>query len=406
MKIHPKEKVSSFGAVIKRTIHDFCSIACRMSVTDSHARTGSSDEIPYVKPWDMEVPVVLKTREAIPKSLVESGSVRVNLAQKDTVILQMEGREAGRVGWLGMDAVLSGGLCQIVPDLRICLPRFLYHALKSRKDCFLSIDDRFDRSRILPRDLNETTLALPSLDDQARIVRVLDAAESLCWSRKDSIVLLGKLIRSGFLEMFGDPDLEAEKWEMKQIGEFGEIEPPSRRFQSAANDPAIPYVQGSDLVDFWVSDTEKRVPGDNPQRLQFPLVPENSVVMAGIFGRYPKASILTTGAYVGQSCIAVRASETCIPEYLCMLLRLSGRRLEDSSTSTRGNDTRITNNMLRSFPVPFPPLSLQRRFADTARLIRKQILALTDILADSEQLYQSLLYDLIGRQNKESRTET
>ncbi len=405
MTIHKSHQSAVSEPVSQRIIRDFCTITGRTSISDSHAWTGANDEIPYVKPWDIDVPCVLKTREAIPRSLVVSCSFRGNVSGKENPILQVEGLEAGRVAWLGTDAILSAGLCQVAPDTDLCRPRFLYHALRSRKDAFLSIDSRFNRPRILPGVLRETTIALPMLERQENIAQILDAAETICRARKDSLALLKDLLRSVFLEMFGDPDVETERWEMKPIGEIAEIEPLPRRFQTVSHDPSIPYVQRSDLGDFWLSSTGKSLPVDNPHGQQYQIVPENSVVLAGTFDRCPRASILGTEAYIGQPCIAVHPSETCIPEYLCMSLRQSGRRLETASPSTRGGDTRITHNFLRGFSVPFPPLSAQRRYAETARQIRKQNLVLTDILKESERLYESLLDELIGTLNRNTETE-
>ncbi|MDP8204607.1 MAG: restriction endonuclease subunit S [Candidatus Tenebribacter mawsonii] len=54
-------------------------------------------------------------------------------------------------------------------------------------------------------DLTSLKIKLPPLQDQIRIAEILSKAENLIAKRKESIRLLDELLKSTFLDMFGDP---------------------------------------------------------------------------------------------------------------------------------------------------------------------------------------------------------
>ena len=65
--------------------------------------------------------------------------------------------------------------------------------------------------------VREFKISLPSLSEQIRIAEILSQAESLIVQRKQSINLLDELLKSTFLEMFGDPVRNEKGWEIKTI---------------------------------------------------------------------------------------------------------------------------------------------------------------------------------------------
>ncbi|NEO11080.1 MULTISPECIES: restriction endonuclease subunit S [unclassified Moorena] len=58
---------------------------------------------------------------------------------------------------------------------------------------------------------------LPPLEEQKRIAAILDKADSIRRKRKDAIALTEELLRSTFLDMFGDPVTNPKGWEIKQL---------------------------------------------------------------------------------------------------------------------------------------------------------------------------------------------
>mgnify|MGYP001791773485 CR=1 FL=1 len=73
---------------------------------------------------------------------------------------------------------------------------------------------------LLKKDFENHKIPLPPLDDQKRIAKVLTDCEALIQKRKESINLLDTLLKSTFLEMFGDP----KKFDSKTVKEIASNE--------------------------------------------------------------------------------------------------------------------------------------------------------------------------------------
>jgi len=96
--------------------------------------------------------------------------------------------------------------------------RFLFYALKKRG--FRDVISGSAQPQITREGLNKIYLYLPeSLDDQIRIATILARAEAIITKRKESIKALEELLKSTFLEMFGDPVRNEKGWALSPLGE-------------------------------------------------------------------------------------------------------------------------------------------------------------------------------------------
>ena len=68
-------------------------------------------------------------------------------------------------------------------------------------------------------ELGNLEIPLPPLEQQQRIAAILDAADALRAKRRESLVKLEMLLKSVFLEMFGDPVTNPKGWEFIEVGE-------------------------------------------------------------------------------------------------------------------------------------------------------------------------------------------
>lgn len=276
--------------------------------------------------------------------------------------------------------------------VEICVSRFLYHSLKSW--VLGNITSPVHSVDFFPR-----ILALPSLSDQEKIARILDAAETVCELRKQSIALLPKLAESAFLDLFGPPSKENERWPLKQLDELASVKMPMSRYDINVKASPLPLVQGSDIRDIWLSDAKSGPSTPNDSTRHAEIVPEGCVLCPRIIGKTFNVSILDVKAIVFASCIVVRPSEDCLPEYLCMALRLCEERLWDSFG--KPSLAQLTPSLLRSHALPVPRLESQRRYADWLRAIREQKKNIATLQQRSEELYKNLLDRLIGKPNRE-----
>lgn len=68
--------------------------------------------------------------------------------------------------------------------------------------------------------LNNVKVEIPDLEIQQKIIEVLDKTQELIDKRKAQIEALDELVKSQFIEMFGDPVLNPKGWEKGKIGDI------------------------------------------------------------------------------------------------------------------------------------------------------------------------------------------
>ena len=79
----------------------------------------------------------------------------------------------------------------------LCAPTTLNQAIKRKTGSAVR--------RIILKDLKQVQIPLPPIAQQRRIADILDRADAVRRKRKEGIALTEELLRSAFLEMFGDP---------------------------------------------------------------------------------------------------------------------------------------------------------------------------------------------------------
>jgi type I restriction enzyme S subunit len=97
---------------------------------------------------------------------------------------------------------------------------YLYYYLKNIEPMIARLGTGSTFKAITQSQLSKIIVPIPSNpDDQIRIATVLSKAEKLIAKRKESIKALDELLKSTFLEMFGDPVSNEKGWELSPLGE-------------------------------------------------------------------------------------------------------------------------------------------------------------------------------------------
>lgn len=125
------------------------------------------------------------------------------------VVLSSIGARCGKCFYAAGEWTSLANTQLIFPDPSQADVRFLWHQLND--------EGRWHRSGtgqpfIKPSDVKAHHVFLPSLDEQRRIARILDQAETLRAKRRQALAKLDSLTQSLFLEMFGDPLSNSPRW--------------------------------------------------------------------------------------------------------------------------------------------------------------------------------------------------
>lgn len=254
-------------------------------------------------------------------------------------------------------------------------PRYLLYFLLANASHLDSMGKGATVKGITLDVLKDLSIPLPQLPEQKRIATILDKADSIRRKRQEAVRLTEELLRSVFLDMFGDPVENAKNWRLVPLGS------------------AIRSIETG-----WSANSE-----DRPREKDEWAVLKISSVTSGRFlpGEYkvvaderidrelltPKRGDLlfsraNTRELVAATCLVEQDEPklflpdklwkiipdehvTCT-EYLRYLLSHPRFRekLTKQATGTSGSMLNISQAKVRSIEMPVPPLKLQKQFAE------------------------------------------
>ena len=275
-------------------------------------------------------------------------------------------------------------------------PDYLRHALTS--DSFHS---RFMQTvagvggsllRARPDGVKKIKIPLPPLEEQRRIAAILDKADGVRRKRKEAIRLTEELLRSTFLEMFGDPVTNPKGWEVSPFGSLGKLDRGKSKHRPR-NDPSLlggkyPLIQTGDVAN------SKGVIKKYTQTYSDKGLAQSRMWPAGTLCITIAANIAQTGILTFDSCfpdsiVGFKPNNRVTTEYIQAWLGFLQPRLEDLAPQSAQKN--INLQMLRELDVPVPPVDLQSKFSEFVKRIGNNSRNYEKSEAVIDNLFNSLL---------------
>lgn len=166
--------------------------------------------IPWVKTGDLKGKYVPYNIELITQEALDNSSAK--LFPPNTVLVAMYGATIGACSILDFEASTNQACAAFLPTPKV-LPDYLYYFLNSKKSIFIQNGVGGAQPNISAGYLKKFPFDVKSLDEQKKIVLVLDKVNDLISLRKQQLAKLDELVKARFVEMFGDPILNPKRFQ-------------------------------------------------------------------------------------------------------------------------------------------------------------------------------------------------
>jgi type I restriction enzyme S subunit len=244
-------------------------------------------------------------------------------------------------------------------------------------------------------------LAIPllGLPAQRRIADILDKADAIRRKRKEAIALTEDLLRSAFLDMFGDPVTNPKGWPVKPLGEL--LAAPLRNGLSPATGGRFEaQVLTLSAVTRGQFDASASKPG------AFAVEPREDVRVDArdflICRGNGNVSLVGTAAYPRGSMKAIVFPDTMIaaridrsrvcPAFINTIWKSrSVRRQIEAGARTTNGTFKINQTIVEGIEIVLPPLAKQQIFADLESRVVKNANNQHTAIERAEKLFKALV---------------
>ena len=294
--------------------------------------------------------------------------------------------------------LFSTGFCAVRANESVMIADLLYHLLSSEQ--FLTQKDQNSsgatQKAITNTGLKKITIQVPDLEEQRVLAAKLDCIEQMMAKRRIQIEYFDQLVKSRFIELFGDPLHPVHSRALGDVAvlERGRFSPRPR------NDPRYyggdyPFIQTGDIAGCGHRLSEYRQTLNEKGIHVSKKFSAGTIVIAIVGATIGATAILEIDVYAPDSVIGISVNDELYNNvFMEALLQFWQPELvRIAPESARAN---INLRILQSIPIIDVELPRQLQFASFVEQTDKSKLAIQESLKRLEILKKSLMQKYFG----------
>ncbi|KAF6562616.1 restriction endonuclease subunit S [Paenibacillus sp. EKM202P] len=239
--------------------------------------------------------------------------------------------------------------------------------------------------RLSPKVLLEYEFMLPQIAQQEKLADLLWAANNTKEAYKKLLYLTDELVKSQFIEMFGNPNEESKKWGMRPLGEltvnFNRSRKPVKEGDRKLMQGPYPYYGATGIVDH-VNDY--RLDGT------YLLISEDGKALE--FRNYDIAFIVSGKIWVNNHAHVLQ----CKDDLNMVFLQYFIKYLDISHWVTGIDQKKLNRENMEAIPIVVPPIVLQNKFGNFIKQTDKSKLNLEQNIVNLELTLKALMSKSFG----------
>ena len=276
------------------------------------------------------------------------------------------------------ECCIGRGLAALTVDERVCDKKYLWYGISSKVDELNSKGTGSTFKAISKNVLAETEIPLPTKDIQKEIADKLDTVSMLISLRKQQLSKLDELVKSRFIEMFGDYRINEKAFVCKKGSELfkfssGKFLPEEKRLANG-----IPVYGGNGIA--WYTDK--------------PLIEHPTVIIGRVGAQCGNIHAVTTPVWITDNAIYIKEQKTeaYTLEFLTELMRM----MDFYQYADFSGQPKITQKPLETLDYIMPPIELQNKYTAFVEQTDKSKFEIQQSLKKLETLKKALMQKYFG----------
>lgn len=354
--------------------------------------------IPWVKISNINGKYVTTYDETITELGLKNSSAK--LFEKETILYTIFAT-LGRVGILQFDATTNQAIAGIKIKDNSISTDYLYYYLRSLESYVKDIGNGAAQQNINQTILKNFTVPVISKEKQNQICSELENIENVLLKKQHDLASLDELIKSRFIEMFGDPNFNDKNWDRLQIRDIGECvagATPSTKVNEYWENGTISWLSSGEVHKRRIYSTDSKITQSGYDHASTKMVPAHTVLlaMAGQGKTRGTAAMAEIPLCTNQSICSIVNNEKINPEYLMEYLTLEYNELRSASNGGEGRGG-LNLKIIGDFPINVPPINLQNEYAEFIKQIDKSKFIVQKEIKDLQELLDKKMDEYFGQ---------
>ena len=294
--------------------------------------------------------------------------------------------------WKGGKALLNQRVCKITVNDKTLNREYMYYMLPKE---LKRIEDKTSFATVKHlsvKKIKGIKIPLPPLPQQKKIAAILDAADAYRQKTKALIAKYEELTKSLFLDMFGDPVTNNKGLGKVKLGNLGKWQSggtPSRR-ELKYFEGDIPWLSSGELNQMYTHDSKEHITSLAIQESNSKLIKKGSILLGMYDTAALKSTINTEIVSCNQAIAYCKLNEELVDtSFVYHIIQIGKEHYKRLQRGVRQKNLNLT--MVKEIEILYPPLVLQKQFAERTKVIEAQKIEAQICLKKSEDLFNSLL---------------
>ncbi|MEP3629184.1 MAG: restriction endonuclease subunit S [Hyphomicrobiales bacterium] len=353
------------------------------------------NDIPWVTPKDvsnLKHPVLQDAPEYISKLGYEKCATY--LLPENSILLTSRA-PIGNLAIAGRAMCTNQGFKSLVPSAEVD-SKYLYHCMKLYSPKLQALGNGATFKEVSKKVVENFEIPLPPLAEQKRIAAILDKADAIRRKREKAIELTDTLLKSVFLDMFGDPVTNPKGWERKPLSTFiSKLTSGSRGWAKFYSDEGGKFlrIQNVGFSALKLQDMAYVQAPENAEAKRTLVAPGD--LLLSITADLGRTGVIPDGfgeGYINQHLAKLTFKNIC-PYFVSHYISSKGGLSLLSASDKGGVKAGLNFNDINEYQIFDPPEELQRQFSAT----RTKIQCLFAKNNRTFDTYESLLASLTQR---------
>ncbi len=338
--------------------------------------------------------VYVDKRKVSEKQLLKSGDILICASSGSKELV-------GKAAFVADDLQMTfGAFCKVVRPDTEC-PQYIGHYFNSPyyRERISSSAAGANINNIRNEHIDVLEIVWPSLEEQHSAVDVLDKVCELITLRKDQLAKLDQLVKSRFIELFGD-ETEFDRWSCCTIGDVadvcvGVVIKPTQYY----TDKGIPAFRSLNIGEMRVKDADwVYFTEEGHQKNQKSVIRKNDVLV--VRSGAPGTACVATEKYDGYNAVDIiiaHPNTSKVDSVFLAAFTNMPHGMNQIRAKTGGAAQQHFNvGGYKAMNLIMPPMELQEQFAAFVEQTDKSKLAIQQSLDKLELLKKSLMQEYFG----------